>query len=162
MNSNNLNYDFMFMYYMKSYTWATSQGAATKAGGGGEKKVAPTSHSAGVGGGKKGTTSSPSGGKKGTTSIPSTEEVATPECASASTSLGKAGHRKKGTTSCPSTEEMADAQPTKNRKSSVDKTKKKLTGSIAKAVGGKKEAVSNFAIHNYFSMNSYNLNYDYM
>jgi hypothetical protein len=130
-------------------TGATSQGAAAKAGGGGEKKAATTSPSAGAGGGEKGTTSNPSGGKKGTTSIPSTVEVATPECMSASTSLGKARHGKKGTTSSRSTVEMANDQPTKKRKLSVNKTKKKLTGSIAKAVGGKKGAVSNIAINNY-------------
>ncbi len=128
---------------------ATSQGAAAKAGGGGEKKGTTTSPSAGAGGGKKGTTSSPSGGKKGTTSIPSTVEVATPECVSTSTSLGKAGHGKKGTTSSPSTVEMADDQPTKKRKLSANKTKKKLTSSVAKAVGGKKGAVSNIMINHY-------------
>ncbi len=128
---------------------ASSQGAAAKAGGGGEKKGTTTSPSAGAGGGKKGTTSSPSGGKKGTTSIPSTVEVATPECASTSTSLGKAGHGKKGTTSSPSTVEMSDDQPTKKRKSSVNKTKKKLTSSVAKAVGGKKGAVSNITVNHY-------------
>ncbi len=128
---------------------ATSQGAAAKAGGSGVKKGTTTSPSAGAGGGKKGTTSSPSGGKKGTTSIPSTVEVATPECASTSTSLGKAVPGKNGTAFSPSTVEMANDQLTKKRKLSVNKTKKKLTSSVTKAVGGKKGAVSNIMINHY-------------
>ncbi len=128
---------------------ATSQGAATKAGGGGEKNCATTSPSAGADGREKCTTSNPSAGKKGSTSIPSTVEVSTPECASTSTSLGKSHHGKKGTTSSQSTVDMANYQPTKKIKLSVNKTKKKLTLSIAKAVGGKKGAVSNIAINNY-------------
>jgi hypothetical protein len=125
----------------------TSQGATAKAG---------------AGGGKKGTTSSPSGGKKGTTSIPSTAKVATPEGAAPSASLGKAGHGKKGTTSSPSTVEMADDQPTKKKKSSVKKTKQKGISSLAKAGGGKKGAVSNFMINVYLFYELYYLNYDFI
>ncbi len=42
---------------------------------------------------------------------------------------------------------MANDQPTKKRKSSVKKTKKKLTSSAAKAVGGEKGSMSNITIN---------------